>query len=69
VQTADEVHIVRQDETLNLPGVDSSVVVEVLKRRFERQAQMVQTLMEEMQAHVAFQALVGFPVPFRLEPG
>jgi hypothetical protein len=48
---SDEARILLKDEILNSP--DHFVVVEVLKKRSERQAQLVQTLMAQVQASTA----------------
>jgi hypothetical protein len=48
---SDEARILLEDESFN--GPDHSIVVEVLKKRYERQAQLVQTLMAQVQASTA----------------
>jgi hypothetical protein len=48
---SDEARILLEDESFNSP--DHSIVVEVLKKRSERQAQLVQTLMAQVQASMA----------------
>jgi hypothetical protein len=51
VLASNEARIALEDESFNSP--DSSVVVEVLKKRSERQSQLVQTLMAGVQASAA----------------
>jgi hypothetical protein len=48
---SDEARIFLKDGTFNSP--DHSIVFEVLKKRFERHAQLVQTLMGQVQASTA----------------